>query len=70
MMITWLMYRPRIKLHSNKKVKFKRGKMRQYEIYLRSPFQRGLRIWEMLTADMQRAATKGKFKRMIHLLCV
>ena len=44
--------------------------MRQYELYLCSPLCRGIKIWEMLTANIQRATTKVKFKRELHALCV
>ena len=57
-------------LRSNKKVKFKKGKLRKFELYLRSPLCRGISVWEMLTADVQRATTKVKFKKLIHVLCV
>ena len=59
-----------VQLRSSKKVKFKKGKKHQYELYLRSPLSRGVKIWEMLTAKVQKATTRVKFKRLIHELCV
>ena len=61
--------KPRINLHSNKKIRFKIRKMRQYELYLRSPQSRGNNIWDMLTAEMQKATTRVKFKTLIHTVC-
>ena len=62
--------RPKVNLRSNKKVQFKRRQIRQYELYLKSPLSRGGKIWDMLTAEMQRATTKVKFKMLVHTLCV
>ena len=62
--------RPNVQLRSSKKVKFKKGKKRQYELYFCSPLSRGVKIWEMLTAKVQKATTRVKFKRLIHELCV
>ena len=39
------------------------------QLYLKSPMARGIRIWETLTSEMQRAPTKVKFKQMIKALC-
>ena len=61
--------RPLIRLRSNKKVKFKKVLKRNYQLYLKSPMARGIKIWETLTAEMQKATTKVKFKNMIKPLC-
>ena len=61
--------RPLIRLRSNKKVKFKKVLKRNYQLYLKSPMARGIKIWETLTAEMQKATTKVKFKTMIKPLC-
>ena len=61
--------KPRINLHSNKKIRFEIRKMRQYELYLRSLQSRGNNIWDMLTAEMQKATTRVKFKTLIHTVC-
>ena len=55
------LHKPKINLGSNKKIKFKKGKLRQYEQYLNSPLSRGIKIWDMLTAEVQRATTKVKY---------
>ena len=64
------LYRARENLLSNKKVKFKKGKRHQFELYLCSPLCRGISTWEMLTADVQRATAKVTFKKLIHVLYV
>ena len=64
------MPRPKVDLRTNKKVQFKRRQIRQYELYLKSPLSRGGKIWDMLTAEMRRATTKVKFKKLVHTLCV
>ena len=61
--------RPLIRLRSNKKVKFKKVLKRNYQLYLKSPMARGIKIWESLTAEMQKGTTKVKFKTMIKPLC-
>ena len=63
------MARPAINLRSNNKIKFKKTRMRTYEMYLRSPLYRCSKIWEMLTYDVQRATTKVKFKNLIKQIC-
>ena len=63
------LHKPKINLRSNKKVKFKKGKLRKYELYLNSPLSRGIKIWDMLTAEMQRVTTKVKFKKLVHMIC-
>ena len=37
-----------LNLRSNAKVKFKKHRMRKYELYLCSPLLCGLKVWEML----------------------
>ena len=44
--------RPTIRLRSNKKVKFQRVLKRIYQLYLKSPMARGIRILETLTSEM------------------
>ena len=61
--------RTHINLRSNKKVKFKKIPMRNYEIFLRSPLYRCSKIWEMLKPEIQRATTKVKFKNYIRPMC-
>ena len=56
-------------LRSNSKVKFKKHRMRKYELYLRSPLLQGLKVWEMLSPDVQKATTKVKFKLLIRQIC-
>ena len=47
--------RPLIRLRSKKKVKFKKVLKRNYQLYLKSPMARGIKIWETMTAEMQKA---------------
>ena len=54
---------------SNDKVKFKKVRMRGYELYLRSPMCRCTKIWDMLKAEVQRATIKVKFKLLIKPMC-
>ena len=54
-----------LNLHSNAKVKFKKHRMQKYELYLRSPLLRGLKVWKMLSPEVQKASTKVKFKCLI-----
>ena len=61
--------RPSINLRSNGKVKFKAKQRRKYELYLKSPKVRGVKLWEMLPLDVQRATTKVKFKKLIKEIC-
>ena len=61
--------RPRMNLRSHDKVKFKKVRMRMYELYLRSPMCRCIRLWDMLKAEVQRATTKVKFKLLIKPMC-
>ena len=61
--------RPSINLRSNGKVKFKAKRKRKYELYLKSPKVRGVKLWEMLPLDVQRATTKVKFKKLIKEIC-
>ena len=62
-------FRPAINLRSNKKVKFKRDTKYRYQIYLKSPRIRGVRVWDMLPATVQKATTKVKFKTLIKKIC-
>ena len=51
--------RPSINLRSNAKIKFKKRKKRQkYQLYLKSPKVRGVKVWEMLPSGVQKATTK------------
>ena len=61
--------RPRMSLRSNDKVKFKKMRMRMYELYLKSPMCRCIKLWDMLKAEVQRATTKAKFKLLIKPMC-
>ena len=61
--------RPSINLRSNGKVKFKAKWRRKYELYLKSPKVRGVKLWEMLPLNVQRATTKVKFKKLIKEIC-
>ena len=61
--------RPPMNLHSNKKVKFKKGTKYRYTMHLKSPRVRGVKVWDMLPATVQKATTKVKFKLLIKKIC-
>ena len=61
--------RPAINLRSNKKVKFKKERIYKYAIYLKCPKMRGVNVWDMLPAMVQKATTKVKFKALIKQIC-
>ena len=61
--------RSNINLRSNEKVKFRKTRMRTYELYLKSPLCRCIKIWDMLKAGVQRATTKVKFKALVRPMC-
>ena len=58
-----------INLHSNDKVKLNKIRMPMYELYLRSPMCRGIRLWDMLKVEVQKATTNIKFKLLFKLMC-
>ena len=57
-------YRPPIRLRSRKKVKFKTYKRNLSKI-VKSPFYRGIKLWDMIPIKIQLSVTKVKFKREI-----
>ena len=61
--------RPPMNLRSNKKVKFKKGTKYRYTMHLKSPRVRGVKVWDMLPATVQKATTKVKFKLLIKKIC-
>ena len=62
--------RPTMNLRNNKKVKFKKGTKYRYTMhYLKSPRVRGVKVWDMLPATVQKATTKLKFKLLIKKIC-
>ena len=56
--------RPGIELRSNKKVKFK-SKTTQLTKVQKSPYYRGVCLWDRLPVGVQRATTKVRFKKEI-----
>ena len=54
-------YRPPIRLRSRNKIEFKQ-KMRSLEGILKSPMNRGIKLWNMIPENIQRSVTKVKFK--------
>ena len=56
-------------LRSNKKVKFKKESKYRYTMYLKSLRVRGVKVWDMLPATVQKATTKVKFKSLIKKIC-
>ena len=61
--------RPSINLRSNGKVKLKKKLEKNYQVYLKSPMSRGIKIWDMLSFEVQKATTKVKFKQLLRLMC-
>ena len=57
-------HRPGIRLRSNNKIKFK-TKITKLTKVLNSPYYRGVRLWDRLTENVQKATTKVKFKQLI-----
>ena len=57
-------YRPPITLRNSSKIKFKSRTTRLTTV-LKSPFYRGVRLWDRLSEETQRATTKVKFKKML-----
>ena len=51
--------RPPMNLCSNIKVKCNKGTKYRYAIHLKSPSVRGVKVWDMLPATVQKATTKG-----------
>ena len=62
-------HRSSINLRSNKKVNFTKKSKWRYELYLKSPKVRGVKVWEMLPAGVEKATTKVKFKKLLKTLC-
>ena len=56
--------RPEIALRSRNKVKFKIPKTKLTKV-LKSPYYRGVTLWDMLPKEVQRATTKVRFKKQI-----
>ena len=56
--------RPVIRLRNRNKIKFLTPATKLSKI-LNSPFYRGVRMWDMLSEEVQRATTKFKFKKLI-----
>ena len=61
--------RPTMNLRSSNKVKFRKKGKRKYELYLKSPKVRGVKVWEMLPSNVQKATTKVKFKNFMKSIC-
>ena len=55
-------YRPETDLRSNLKIRF-RNKITQLTKVQRSPYYRGVTLWDRLPTKVQRATIKVKFKR-------
>ena len=56
--------RPGIILRSSTKIKFRNRKTALTKVQ-KSPYNRGVSLWDRLPADVQRATTKVKFKNMV-----
>ena len=55
---------PEIELRSNEKIKFKH-KITQLTKVKKSPYYRGITLWDRLPEGVQKATTKVKFKNEI-----
>ena len=62
--------RPKIVLRSHDKIKFKTFGIRHYELYLKSPLPRCIKVWNTVCKEVQRATSKVKFKKLIRPMCV
>ena len=56
--------RPNIVLRNRNKIKFYVPTTKLTKV-MNSPYYRGVRLWDMLSEDVQRATTKFKFKRLL-----
>ena len=56
--------RPQMELRSKSKVKLKQNFTSLTKVYM-SPFYRGLRLWDLLSTDLQKEADFVKFKLKI-----
>ena len=56
--------RPKIDLRSRNKIKFSMAKTKLTKV-MKSPYYRGVSLWDMLPEEVQRATTKVRFKRLI-----
>ena len=56
--------RPAINLRSRNKVKFNVPTTKLTRV-LKSPFYRGVSLWDRLTVEVQRATTKVRFKQLL-----
>ena len=59
-------YRSEINLRNNRKIKLKIQKTSLTKVN-RSPFYRGVRLWNRLDRNVQRATMKEKFKTILML---
>ena len=57
-------HRPGISLRSNNKIKF-RNRTTKLTKVLNSPYYRGVRLWDRLSEETQKATTKVKFKKSL-----
>ena len=57
--------RPNIRLRNNRCIKFKNILKQNYQLYLKSPMSRGIKIWDTLTIELQLATTKVKFRQAL-----
>ena len=60
-------YRPKIHLRSRGKVKF-RYRKRNLKSIEKGPLHRGMKLWDMIPQDVQKALTKVKFKRGLNMI--
>ena len=43
-------------------------RLRKYEMYLQSLLSRSIKIWEMMTTEVQKATSSVNFKRFLQML--
>ena len=56
--------RPEMDLRSRNKIKFSMAKTKMTKV-TKSPYYRGVSLWDMLPEEVQRATTKVRLKRLI-----
>ena len=57
--------RPEIVLGNRNKIKFNVPSTKLEKKVMKSPFHRGVKLWDMLTEEVQKATTRVKLKNMI-----
>ena len=56
--------RPEVALRSRNKIKFRTPVTKLTKV-MKSPYYRGVSLWDMLNEDVQKATTKVRFKQLL-----